>query len=121
MKMSMMIRPAILGITAALTLGTTVKAQDNVSLGPTAGFGHTWLSNSPNSKYQPAGNVGLALVVSTETRFGFGADVKWSIEGDLNYYHGFSDVMKADNLDMKNRNLGLNVGVTFGIGKVRPE
>ena len=209
-------RLAVTGIASLLFLHTELNAQDNVSLGPTAGFGHGWLSNSADARYHPTGNLGLTLIVSTETRFGFGADVKWSIEGgktstntgtvttrldyirvplkamyffgdlgnrvrpkvtigpsfgllaggkqkyeaadkvvsemkakdiansfdiglnasaglnyrlinktwlnlDLNYYHGLSDALKAADADNKNRNIGINVGVTFGIGKVRPE
>lgn len=202
---------------AALTISGSVMAQDNLSLGGTAGFGHTWLSNSTNSRYQPAGNLGLSLTYSTETNWGFGADLKWSIEGgktstpnfssttrldyvrvpvklmyffgergnafrpkltvgpsvgfliggkneattiagdtkttvetkasdfaksvdlgvaasagfnyrlvertwlnvDLNYYHGLTDIMEAASIDQKNRNIGINVGVSFGIGKVK--
>ncbi|MCF1715576.1 PorT family protein [Flavihumibacter sp. RY-1] len=202
---------------AALTISGSVIAQDNLSLGGTAGFGHTWLSNSTNSRYQPAGNLGLSLTYSTETNWGFGADLKWSIEGgktstsnltsttrldyvrvplklmyffgergnafrpkltvgpsvgfliggkneattiagdtkttvetkasdfaksvdlgvaasagfnyrlvertwlnvDLNYYHGLTDIMEAASIDQKNRNIGINVGVSFGIGKVQ--
>ncbi|MBU7577798.1 MAG: PorT family protein [Flavihumibacter sp.] len=202
---------------AALTISGSVMAQDNLSLGGTAGFGHTWLSNSTNSRYQPAGNLGLSLTYSTETNWGFGADLKWSIEGgktstpnftsttridyvrvplklmyffgergnafrpkltvgpsvgfliggkneattiagdtkttvetnasdfaksfdlgvaasagfnyrlvertwlnvDLNYYHGLTDIMEAASIDQKNRNIGINVGVSFGIGKVQ--
>jgi outer membrane protein W len=202
---------------AALTISGSAMAQDNLSLGGTAGFGHAWLSNATNSTYQPAGNLGLSLTYSTETNWGFGADLKWSIEGgktstsnftnttrldyvrvplkvmyffgergnafrpkltvgpsvgfliggnnkattisgdtkttvetkagdfaksidfgvnasagfnyrlvdrtwlnvDLNYYHGLSDIIEAAAIDQKNRNIGINVGVSFGIGKVR--
>ncbi|KYP13104.1 porin family protein [Flavihumibacter sp. CACIAM 22H1] len=201
---------------AALAISCTTFAQDNLSLGGTAGFGHTWLSNSTNARYQPAGNLGLSLIYSTESNWGFGADLKWSIEGgktsttnfdnvtrldylriplkamyffgqrgnafrpkltlgpsvgfliggnnkattytgntkttietkaadfaksidiglaasagfnyrlvdrtwlnvDLNYYHGLLDVMENPSIEQRNRNIGINVGVTFGIGKV---
>jgi hypothetical protein len=209
----------LLGITlAGIALSSAALAQDNLSLGPTAGFGHTWLSNNEQSNYQPAGNTGLTLVYSPMSHLGFGADLKWSIEGgktstnntttttrldyiripvkaiyffgeygqrlrpklaagpsvgflvggkqktevdqsgekvvseikakdfaksvdfgltaaagfnyrlvertwlnvDLNYYHGLTDVLEASNAEQKNRNIGINVGVTFGIGKVTP-
>lgn len=202
---------------AVLSISGSTMAQDNLSFGGTAGFGHTWLSNASNSKYQPAGNLGLSLTYSTETNWGFGADLKWSIEGgktstpnftnttrldyvrvpvkvmyffgergnafrpkltigpsvgfliggkneattitgdtkttvetaakeyvkavdlgvnasagfnyrlvdrtwlnvDLNYYHGLTDIIEAAAIDQKNRNIGINVGVSFGIGKVK--
>lgn len=208
-----------IGITAmAIALSQSSFAQDNLSLGGTAGFGHAWLSNSTDSRYQPAGNLGLTLVYSTQTNWGFGADLKWSIEGgktesnnvtsttrldylriplkaiyffgdrgnalrpkvslgpsvgfllggkneittqmgnerntvetkakdmaksvdlglaasaginyrlvertwlhvDLNYYHGLSDVIENPAIEQRNRNIGINAGVTFGIGRVDP-
>lgn len=213
--MKKIISTALFGI----AIGTGAMAQDNLSVGPTAGFGHTWMSNSNNAKYQPAGNVGLSMVYSPMSHWGFGADLKWSIEGgktstnnsttttrldyiriplkamyffgdygdrlrpkltlgpsvgflvggnsefenntngvktivetkakdfaksidlgiatsagfnyrlvertwlnvDVNYYHGLSDVMENVNINQRNRNIGVNVGVTFGIGKLTPE
>jgi outer membrane protein W len=55
-------------------------SQSN-SLGINAGLGHAWLKNYDNSKYKPAGNFGLSFIHSTETNFGFGADLKYSFEG----------------------------------------
>ncbi len=204
-----------IGITfIGLAIGSAAMSQENLSFGGTAGFGHTWLSNSENAKYQPSGNLGLTMIYSTESNWGFGADVKWSIEGgkekdnsttftsklnyvrvpvraiyffgergqsirpkvslgpsvgvliggkreiknnstgsitklkakdyakqadfglnasaglnyhlvediwlnlDLNYYHGLTNVWESSLANQKNRNLGINVGVTFGIGKV---
>ena len=202
-----------------IAMGTIAMAQDNLSLGPTAGFGHNWMSHSNNSKYQPAGNLGLSLVYSPESHWGFGTDLKWSIEGgktsstnsttttrldyiripvkaiyffgdygdqlrpkltigpsigfliggkseletntagvktivetrakefarpvdlgiatsvgfnyrlvdrtwlnfDINYYHGLTDVVESPQIKQQNRNIGINLGVTFGIGKLTPE
>ncbi len=59
----------------------TDAQKQNVSFGPTAGFGHAWMSNTGNSKYKAAGNVGVALVYSSSPHWGFGADIKYSIEG----------------------------------------
>ncbi|GAO42174.1 porin family protein [Flavihumibacter petaseus] len=215
MKMKQVISTGIL----ATCLATAVSAQDNLSFGPTAGFGHTWLSNAENSRYQPAGNLGVSLIFSPATHWGIGADAKWSIEGnktsangidvtnridylriplkgiyffgeygqrvrpklafgptfgfllggkqertymddghevtvktpvkdfvksfdfgltgsagvnirllektwlnlDLGYYHGLTDVMESTDVDQKNRNLSMNVGLTFGIGKATVE
>ncbi len=38
---------------------------------------------------------------------------------DLAYYHGLIDVNQ--NSEMKNRNLGINVGVTFPLATLRPD
>ncbi|HEY8397266.1 MAG TPA: porin family protein [Flavihumibacter sp.] len=204
-------------ITGTILTGNQVLAQDNLSIGGTAGFGHTWLSDADNSKYQPAGNLGLTLTYSTQSNWGFGADLKWSIEGgksstgnttnttrldymriplraiyffgdrgnalrpkifagpsfglliggkneattnigganvtvetkakdfaksfdvgigagvgfnyrlvdrtwlnaDIGYYHGLIDVIEDPNIEQRNRNIGINVGITVGIGQVR--
>lgn len=180
-------------------------SQMNISVGPNAGFGHTWMSGSGENRYQPAGNFGVALVYSHNNHVGLGVDLKYSIEGgkkefanvdvtsrlnyirvpvkgiyffrdygasfrpkislgpsfgflvggeqeagslkidakdaynsfdvgllgsagfhynlvtntwlhfDLSYYHGFSDVSEAAETN-KNRNIGINLGVAFGIG-----
>src|SRR5688572_17692447 len=65
---------------AILSLAIT-HAQLNLSAGPNAGFGHAWTSGSGESKYQPAGNFGVALVYSHNNHVGFGLDLKYSIEG----------------------------------------
>lgn len=181
-------------------------SQLNLSLGPNAGFGHTWMNGSGANQYQPAGNFGLALVYSHNNHVGVGVDLKYSIEGgkkefanlttttrlnyvripvkgiyffrdygasfrpkislgpsfgflvggsqeiesiktdakdiynsfdvgllgsagfhynlvtntwlhfDVSYYHGLSDVSEATEKN-KNRNIGVNLGVAFGIGK----
>lgn len=45
---------------------------------------------------------------------------KW-LNLDLGYTHGFIDQSKADNNTAYNRNIAIGVGVTWGIGKVKPE
>lgn len=56
----------------------------HLSFGPTVGFGHTWLSVKDatyDNKFYPAYNAGAKLVYSTNTNWGFSADVKFSGEG----------------------------------------
>lgn len=200
-----------------LVVGSAVTAKSqNVSFGPSAGFGHSWISDvNGDKKFMPSYNAGLTLVYSTKTNWGFGADVKYSGEGvkvksgtgdddvttrlnyirvplkaiyffgqygqkvrpkvafgptlgfltnaktttdingqetevdiennikgfdiglqgsvglnfrlapntwlntDLSYYHGLNDITKSASSDIKNRNLGINVGVAFGIGTIK--
>lgn len=62
---------------------TVIPAQ-HISIGPTAGFGHTWLSGGDSgfdNEFYPSYNGGLKLVYSTRTNWGFSADVKFSGEG----------------------------------------
>lgn len=70
----------------AVTYVICTQAQLNLSLGPNAGFGHTWLSGSGDNKYQPAGNFGLAAVYSHSNHLGLGVDLKYSIEGGKKQY-----------------------------------
>ncbi len=57
-------------------------AQSKFSLGPNAGVGTSWISNTTGSKGKLAGNVGLSLVYSAAEHFGLGLDAKYSFEGD---------------------------------------
>lgn len=76
----------------ALLAVLSLSAQLNLSLGPSAGFGHTWMSGGAGkSLYQPAGNFGLSAIYSTNSKIGIGADLKYSIEG------GRSEIGNAKN------------------------
>ena len=69
-------------IAAILGVGIVSKAQ-TFSIGPTGGFGHSWITNSAgDTKFNPAWNAGITAVYSTNTHFGIGADVKYSAEGN---------------------------------------
>jgi hypothetical protein len=62
---------------------TFLQAQ-TLSIGPTAGFGHSSLSttnNSFNKKFFPAYNIGAKMVYSFVHTWGIGVDIKFSGEG----------------------------------------
>lgn len=65
----------------AMFMVMSLSAQLNVSFGPNAGFGNTWMSGEGKSQYQPAGNFGVSLIYSATEHFGVGTDLKYSIEG----------------------------------------
>jgi hypothetical protein len=68
-------------VLTALVIGAGVKAQ-NLSLGPTVGFGHSWMSNmNGDAAFHPSFNVGASFVYSSNQHLGFGADLKYSYEG----------------------------------------
>jgi hypothetical protein len=46
------------------------------------------------------------------------APATW-LNADISYYHGFANIAEID--DMKNRNLGINIGVTFPLATLKPE
>jgi hypothetical protein len=56
------------------------------SMGPTAGFGHSWLSNVENQNFKPAFSLGLGFVNSRNNHWAWGADIIASAEGyDMEY------------------------------------
>jgi hypothetical protein len=206
-------------LAAATTLSVQAQIKQRFSIGPTAGFGHSWLSldngiSGYDSKFHSSYNIGAKLVYSIENHWGLSADLKYSSEGgqfkqesndenhlvyranyirlpiqgvyffndygdrfrpkislgpsfgffvggesktevqeeitdevdsknlfkgfdfglngavganfrlspatwlnaDVTYYHGLSNVSETSSFEWKNRGLGLNVGVLFGIG-----
>lgn len=210
-------------ITTALVLFMTISAAQaqNLSFGPTAGFGHTWLAaknTTYDNKFFPGFNAGVKLVYSVVPNWGLSADVKFSGEGgkiagdvagspvetsyrahyirvpvqaiyffgklgdavrpkvslgpsvgflvggdtkyevngtqtnsaktsdifdgfdagingavganfrlgggkwlntDVTYYHGFNNIIDGSGPAIRNRNLGINIGVTFPIGTAK--
>ncbi len=87
----------VLIIIISCSLCFTTMAQSKFSIGPNAGFGHTWFSNYKNSQFKLATNAGLSLVYSATEHFGISLDAKYSYEGvktgsgpdnalDLNYF-----------------------------------
>ena len=68
---------------AIISFATAINAQ-NLSLGPTAGFGHAWATTSgieADKQFHGAYNIGGKLVYSFMSHWGVSADVKFSGEG----------------------------------------
>lgn len=91
-------------LTASATLCIAFINAQNLSLGPVAGFGHSWLSVENNTqanaenKFYPSYNGGARLVYSFISHWGVSADVKFSGEG------GKMESMDAgDNIETKYR------------------
>ncbi len=51
----------------------------NVSFGPTVGFGHSWLTGTDNVVFNPGVNVGATLIYSPSEYWGLGGDVRLSL------------------------------------------
>jgi len=83
-------------IATVMGIGFISKAQ-TVSFGPTGGFGHSWITNSAgDTKFNPAWNAGVSLVYSSLNHFGFGADVKYSAEGNKVDQAGITNTMNTN-------------------------
>lgn len=81
MKVCMML---LVGVGAACC----ANAQQHISLGPTVGFGHSWISTgsavSPgfdDNSFHATYNAGVKMVYSIQTHWGVSADLKYSSEG----------------------------------------
>lgn len=65
-----------------MVASTQVLAQaSNVSLGPIAGFGHSWTTNMVNGEFKPSAQLGLGVVYSRFEHWGWGGDLAVSHEG----------------------------------------
>ncbi len=64
-----------------ITIGSLAATAQSNSLGINGGFGHAWFSNNTGSRFKPAANIGLSFIHSTKSSFGFGAELKYSVEG----------------------------------------
>lgn len=142
----------LLAILISTGLCFTSMAQSKFSLGPNAGVGHSWISNSDNAKFKLAANAGVAMVYSATEHFGIGLDAKYSFEGvkgegtdnalDLNYFRfplkaiyffnsygdqlrpkifagpsfGFLSSAKSNDVDVKENYNTSDVGITAGAG-----
>lgn len=74
----------IMIVIAFISTAAVVNAQ-NLSLGPTAGFGHSWTSSDNGNldgRFHPSYNLGGKLVYSFVSHWGVSADVKFSSEGE---------------------------------------
>lgn len=76
-------------IALGLFITTTSFAQEQsnteqkasyISLGPVAGFGHSWISNNVN-EFKPSANIGAAILYSKDENWGFGGLITASHEG----------------------------------------
>lgn len=70
----------------SISIAMSSRAQQHVSIGPTAGFGHNWLYNEAftadyEKSFHPSYNVGLKMVYSIVNHWGISADLKFSGEG----------------------------------------
>lgn len=74
----------LLAVAAVLFFCISSLQAQTISLGPTAGFGHSYLKikdSDLDSKFFPAYNFGAKLVYSIKTHWGISADLRFSGEG----------------------------------------
>lgn len=80
---------------ALLAVGST-NAQSKMqktntqytSLGPIAGFGHSWLSNmGPGQNFNPSGYLGIGMIYSRFEHWGWGTNLVASSEGFKEEYY----------------------------------
>jgi hypothetical protein len=84
----MMFMRRLLTFFSAMLLVADLHAQsakrsqiEYVSLGPIAGFGHSWVSDMDDQKFKPSVHLGIGLIYSRHEHWGWGADLTVSHEG----------------------------------------
>ena len=99
------------------------RVRPKISIGPSFGFlvggKSTNGINNTETKTKDYWNnfdFGFTGAVGGNVRI---ADATW-LNLDVAYYHGFTDAAKFSG-DAKNRNIGINVGVTFPLATVMPD
>lgn len=65
----------LLFIPSVFLLAHTAHAQ-NLSLGPTVGFSHAWISGEDNVRFKPSFNAGATFTYSIVPHFGITADLR---------------------------------------------
>lgn len=69
-------------LSGMLLLGILAAQAQRTSIGITGGAGTAWMSDiDQDVTFNPVWNLGGTLVYSSETHWGFGADIKYSREG----------------------------------------
>ena len=72
---------------AATSYSQTAKHRNSsaetqyMSLGPTIGIGHSWLSDVDDQTVKPSGHIGIAFIYSRFAHWGWGAELIASHEG----------------------------------------
>jgi len=106
---------SIAGLIVLSLTTVSVRAQ-YVSIGPSAGVGLSWISLDESGFDQQSHvlwNAGATFVYSTESHFGFGADLKFSQEGYKISYQ-VSEVTYESNVNMNYLRLPLRFIYFFG-------
>lgn len=74
-------------VVLVLFLSVTVTNAQNLSFGPTAGFGHSFIKidrEDIDKHFWPGWNAGVKLVYSVNENWGVSGDIKFSAEGGNN-------------------------------------
>ncbi|MEI9810142.1 MAG: porin family protein [Bacteroidota bacterium] len=106
------------------------KVRPKVSLGPSFGFlvggksklevNGTKTDEADSKDAFTRFDIGLNAAAGANFRIGTN---KW-LNTDITYYHGFSNVFEdagEKNKKVRNRGLGINIGITFPLGTVKPD
>jgi outer membrane protein W len=104
-------------------LGDVVRPK--ISLGPSAGFlvagdSKAYINDALDSKLKTKDlleGFDFGLTGAVGVNFKLGGD-KW-LNTDISYYHGITDA--GIFIELRNRNVMLNIGLLFPIGTVTPE
>jgi len=102
------------------------RVRPKISIGPSFGIlvgGKSRLISNGNELFERKSSEDLKTVDFGFTVAGGGnvriAPATW-LNLDLSYYHGLADIAESTD-NIKNRNLGINIGVTFPLATLNPD
>jgi hypothetical protein len=77
-----MITLGLVLLAGVTSFGQAKKTQTSyTSLGPVAGFGHSWMSNMDNQPFKPSAYLGIGIIYSRFEHWGWGGELIASHEG----------------------------------------
>lgn len=85
----MMITLGMMTMAGFSSFGQDAKPADKTSytsLGPVAGFGHSWVSGMNNQQFKPSAHLGISMIYSKHEHWAWGANLVASHEGYAHEY-----------------------------------
>src|SRR5687768_11723852 len=105
-----------------LTGASSLFAQ-NISLGPSVGLQHSWITGMENVKFKPGLSVGGVLTWSPAPHWGLGGDIRVSFLEGVKTSPVTTDMLAADRIHATYLRVPLKATYFFGDygDKVRPK
>jgi hypothetical protein len=101
------------------------KARPKIMAGPTVGFlvgGKQKLEDSEGETLAEVKTKDILNSFDIGLQGGLGLNLRLTrntwLNTDVSYYHGLRNVLEDGSEEWKNRHIGVNIGVAFGIGKI---
>jgi hypothetical protein len=104
-------------------IGAYAASAQNVSLGPSVGVAHSWITGMDNVKFRPGVSVGGVLTWSPAPHWGLGGDIRVAFMEGVKMNPIATDMLAADRIHATYLRVPLKATYFFGDfgDKVRPK